>query len=173
MPKIEEKQLVVKEIEAKLKASSLVVFTDYKGLNVAEINELRAKLKAIGSDYVVVKNTLTRLALKDAGMEDLDALTVGPNAVLFAMQEPVEAAKILFDFAKAHKALEVKGGALEGKAVDAPGIRELSLLPPREVLIARVLGGLQAPLYGFAYVLQANLTGLVRALDQVREQKAS
>lgn len=173
MPKIEEKQVVVKEIEAKLKASPLVVFTDYKGLNVAEINELRAKLKAIGSDYAVVKNTLTRLALKDAGMEDLNDLTVGPNAVVFAMKEPVESAKILFDFAKTHKALEIKGGSLEGKVISAAEMRELSLLPPREVLIAKVLGGFQAPLYGFAYVLKANLTGLVRALDQVREQKAS
>lgn len=172
MPKIEEKQLVVKELVGNFNGASLVVFTDYKGLNVAEINELRSKLKSAGGDYKVVKNTLTRLAIKETGNEDLMPLTDGPNALLFT-NDPVESAKILFDFAKTHKNLEVKGGLLEGKAIAMDQVKALAMLPPREVLIAQVLGGLQAPIYGFAYVLKANLTGLVRALDGVREQKAA
>lgn len=171
MPKIEEKRMVVEELKQKFSDSEIVVFTDYRGLNVAEINELRGKLKAIGVEYKIYKNTMTRFALKEIGFEDVLPQAEGPNALLFSKEELVSPAKILFDFAKTHKNLEIKAGLLEHKLVSVDQLKNLSTLPPREVLVAQVLGGLQAPIYGLAYVLKANLTGLVRALDAVREQK--
>jgi large subunit ribosomal protein L10 len=168
---LEAKKQAVQEIQSRLQEANLVVFTDYRGLNVGEMNELRGKLKAAGAEYKVVKNTLTRFALQNIGLEEMVPYTEGPNAVLFSTNEPVEPAKILFDFARTHKNLEVKVGILEGNVIGVDQIKGLSTLPSREVLIAQVLGGLQAPLYGFAYVLKANLSGLVRALDAIREQK--
>ncbi|MGI6551272.1 MAG: 50S ribosomal protein L10 [Syntrophomonadales bacterium] len=171
MSNLEAKKQAVQEIQSRLQEANLVVFTDYRGLNVGEMNELRGKLKAAGAEYKVVKNTLTRFALQNIGLEEMVPYTEGPNAVLFSTNEPVEPAKILFDFARTHKNLEVKVGILEGNVIGVDQIKGLSTLPSREVLIAQVLGGLQAPLYGFAYVLKANLSGLVRALDAIREQK--
>jgi len=168
---LEVKKQVVQDIQDRLQNANLVIFTDYRGMSVGEINALRAKFKAAGAEYKVVKNTLTRLALEKAGLEDLLPYIEGPNAVLFSSSDPVESAKILFDFARTNKNLEVKVGYLEGKVIGTDEIRSLSTLPSREVLVAQVLGGLQAPLYGLAYVLKANLSGLVRALDAIREQK--
>ncbi len=171
MSNLEAKKQAVKEIKNWFQDADLVVFTDYRGLNVSEMNELRGKLKAAGADYRVIKNTLTRFALKEIGLEEVIPYTEGPNAVLFVSDEMVGSAKALFDFARTHRKLEVKAGILEGKVVEAAEIKALSNLPSREVLVAQVLGGLQAPLYGFAFVLKANLSGLVRALDAIREQK--
>lgn len=171
MSNLEAKKQAVKEIQKWVQDANLVVVTDYRGLNVAEMNELRGKLKTVGAEYKVLKNTLTRFALQKNGLEELLPYTEGPNAMLFSSNEPVEPAKILFDFAKTHKNLEVKAGLLEGKVIGVDQVKALSTLPSKEVLVAQVLGGLQAPLYGFAYVLKANLSGLVRALDAVREQK--
>lgn len=171
MSNLEAKKQAVQEIQSRLQDANLVIFTDYRGLSVTEMNELRAKLKNAGAEYRVLKNTMTRFALQNTGLEELLPYIEGPNAVLFSTSEPVEPAKILFDFAKTNKNLEVKAGILEGKVIGIDQIKGLSTLPSREVLVAQVLGGLQAPLYGFAYVLKANLSGLVRALDAIREQK--
>ncbi len=171
MSNLEAKKQVVQDIQERLQNANLVVFTDYRGMTVGEMNALRAKFKAAGADYKVVKNTLTRIALKNVGLDELLPYIEGPNAVLFSSSDPVESAKILFDFARTNKNLEVKVGYLQGKVIETEQIRNLSTLPPREVLVAQVLGGLQAPLYGLAYVLKANLSGLVRALDAIREQK--
>jgi large subunit ribosomal protein L10 len=171
MLKLEDKKQLVAELKQKFAQAKMVVFTDYRGLNVSEINELRGKLHAVGVEYRVVKNTLTRFVLQESGPAELLPQLEGPNALLFGFDEVVEPAKILLDFQKTHKNLDIKLGVLEGKLMDLEQIKVLSALPSREVLVAQVLGGLQAPLYGLAYVLKANLTGLVRALDAVREQK--
>lgn len=173
MPKIEQKQMVVEEIYQKLDEAMLVVFADYRGLNVDEMTELRNKLRAPGVEIKVLKNTMLRFALQKAGCEDAVAQITGPNAVVFSKEDPVAPAKTLFEFAKTHKNLEVKLGILEGQTISADKIKSLADLPPREVLVATVLGTMQAPITSFVRVLNANLTGLVRALDQVREQKAS
>lgn len=173
MPKVEVKQIKVQELEERIKSAKMIIFTDYRGLNVSEISALRSRLKAAGADYKVVKNTLARRAFTNAGLEELIPFAEGPNALLFSDEELVEPAKILFDVVKTSKKLVVRSGMVEGKVFSADQLKNLSTLPPREVLVAQVLGGLQAPIYGFAYVLKANLTGLVRALDAVREQKAS
>lgn len=173
MAKKEEKQVKVQEIEQKLNDAKMVVLTDYRGLKVSEINDLRNKLKAIGADYRVVKNTITRFAVQNAGLEDILPHLEGPNALLFSGDDVVEPAKILFDFGKNHPQLQVKMGLLEGQLIDANQMKIMSTLPSREVLLARVLGGMQAPLYGLAYVLQANLSGLARVLNGIKEQKAA
>lgn len=171
MPKLDEKQKVVKEIESKINDATLVVFTDYRGLTVEEITELRNRLRVPGVEYKVVKNTMTRFALKNLGYDAIADQIEGPNAAVFSKEDPVGPAKTLFDFIKQYKKLEVKLGILEGQLVETASIKELAELPPREVLLAQVLGTMKAPIQGFANVLNANITGLVRALDQIKEQK--
>ena len=100
MSNLEVKKQVVQDIQDRLQNANLVIFTDYRGMSVGEMNALRAKFKAAGAEYKVVKNTLTRLALEKAGLEDLLPYIEGPNAVLFSSSDPVESAKILFDFAR-------------------------------------------------------------------------
>ncbi|HZK86461.1 MAG TPA: 50S ribosomal protein L10 [Syntrophomonas sp.] len=173
MPKIEEKKLIVEEIKQQLDQSMLVVFTDYRGLKVDEMTELRDKLRIPGVEVKVLKNTMLRFALEKSGYQQISSLVNGPNAVVFSQEDPVSPAKVLFDFAKTHKNLEVKMGLLQGQMISPAKVKILAELPSREILLATVLGTMQAPITSFVRVLNANLTGLVRALDQVREQKAS
>lgn len=173
MPDIQAKEQVVKVIEQKINDASLIVFSDYRGLNVEEVTELRDKLRVPGVEFKVLKNTMMRFALKNAGYEEVANQVEGPNAVLFSNEDVVGPAKTIFEFVRQHPNLEVKFGLLEGQTVSPDKIKALADLPPREVLVAQVLGTLQAPITGFVRVLNANLTGLVRALDQIKEQKAS
>lgn len=171
MPKMEEKQRIVAELENKINEASLVIFTDYRGLNVKEMTELRNRLRAPGVEYQVVKNTLTEFALKNTGYEEMADQIAGPNAVIFSKDDPVGPAKEVFNFIKEFKKLDVKIGILEGQTVTPDKLKALADLPPREVLIGQVLGTMQAPITSLVYVLNANITGLVRTLDQIREQK--
>jgi large subunit ribosomal protein L10 len=173
MPKIEEKQLIVEEIKQQLDKSMLVVFTDYRGLRVDEMTELRDKLRLPGVEIKVLKNTMLRFALEKSGYQEMTSFVNGPNAVVFSQEDPVSPAKVLFDFAKTNKNLEVKMGLLQGQMISPAKVKVLAELPSREILLATVVGTMQAPITSFVRVLNANLTGLVRALDQVREQKAS
>ena len=173
MPNIQAKEPVVQDIKVKLEASQGAVLADYRGLNVAEVTELRNKLREAGVEFKVVKNTLTRIAAHQIGLEGLDPYLEGPTAIAFGADDPVAPAKILSEFAKTHKDLELKAGVLEGKVIDLEGIKALANLPAREVLLAKVLGGMQAPMYGFAGVLQGTLRSLVYALNAVREKKAA
>jgi len=172
MPNIEAKKKVVAELQQKVEDATLVVFTDYRGLTVGEMSVLRGKLNAPGVTYQVVKNTMMEFALANSGHEDIIEYISGPNAVIFSNEDPVGPAKAVYEFIKQHKKLEVKVGILEGQLVTADKVKALAELPSREALIAQVLGTMQAPINSLVYVLNANLTGLVRALDQVREQKA-
>ena len=171
MPRIEEKKQVVQEIKQKLEGATLVICTDYRGLNVEQVTELRNKLRVPGVEYRVLKNTMFRFALQQAGYEDIAAQINGPNAVIFSQEDPVGPAKTIFDFAKTNKELEIKLGILDGQMISPEGIKDLAQLPPREILLAQVVGTMQAPITAFVRVLNANLTGLVRALDGIREQK--
>ncbi len=173
MPNIEQKQIVVDEIYQKLDQATLVVFADYRGLNVDEMTELRNKLRAPGVEVKVLKNTMLRFALEKVGYTDSIASITGPNAVIFSNEDPVGPAKTLFEFAKTHKNLEIKSGILEKQMISAEKIKNLADLPSREVLVATVLGTMQAPITSFVRVLNANITGLARALEQIREQKAA
>ncbi len=171
MAKIDEKKQVVEEIKQKLDAATLVICTDYRGLNVDQVTQLRNSLRVPGVEYRVLKNTMFRFALQQCGYEDIAARITGPNAVIFSNDDPVGPAKTITEFARANKQIEVKMGILEGKYLSADGVKELANLPSREVLLAQVVGTMQAPITSFVRVLNANLTGLVRALDGIREQK--
>ncbi len=173
MPKIEQKQQVVKEIEQLIQDSALVVFTDYRGTNVEEITNLRNQLRVPGVKFKVLKNTMTEFALKNTGHAELADQIQGPNAVLFSNEDPVGPIKTIMEFIKQYKKLELKVGILEGQVVGPDKLKALADLPPRDALIAQVLGTMQAPITSLVYVLNANITGLVRVLDQIREQKAS
>ena len=171
MPNIEAKQAIVQEIADKMKNAQGTVVVDYRGLNVEEVTELRKKARENNIDYKVYKNSMMRFAAKEAGVEGLLDVLVGPTAIAFCEDDPVAPAKLINDFAGEHKALEIKAGVVEGKVLDVAGVKELAELPPREVLVAKVLGGLNAPISGFANVLNANLKGLVVALNAIAEQK--
>ncbi|MDD2619194.1 MAG: 50S ribosomal protein L10 [Syntrophomonadaceae bacterium] len=173
MPKIETKKQVVQEIEQKLQDAMLVVFTDYRGINVDEMTNLRNKLRAPGVEYKILKNTLTEFALSNTGHSDIVPYISGPNAVLFSNTDPVEPTKAIYEFIKQYKKLEVKVAILQGQMLTADKVKSLADLPPRDALLAQVLGTMQAPITSFVRVLNANITGLVRVLDQIKDQKAS
>lgn len=162
---------VVKEISDKLKKAQSAVLVDYRGLNVEEVTEFRAIARNAGVDYKIYKNTMMRFAVKEAGLEGLMDHLVGPTALALSYEDPVSAAKIITEFTKKHKAMEVKAGMVDGKVLNVNGVKDLAELPPKEVLIAQVLGGLNSPISGLVNVLNGNIRGLAVALNQIKEQK--
>ncbi|HAA90671.1 MAG: 50S ribosomal protein L10 [Thermoanaerobacterales bacterium 50_218] len=173
MPRLEEKKKVVAEIEERLKSAKAAIFADYRGLNVAEATQLRRKFKEAGAEFRVVKNTLTRIAASRSGIEGIDEFLIGPTAIAFGFDDPVVPAKLLVEFIKENQKLEIKGGLIEGKVVKAAEVKSLADLPSRDVLISRVLGGLQAPIAGLQFVLKGPLQKLVYVLRAIEEQKAA
>ncbi|NLY75878.1 MAG: 50S ribosomal protein L10 [Firmicutes bacterium] len=167
-----EKEAVVSEIQQKIAMSKSVILADYRGLNVAEATELRKKLREAGVEYKVVKNTLTSRAAKAANIEGLDQFLSGPTALAFGINDVVIPAKILADFAKDHKNLELKGGILEGKVIGLQAVKELATLPTRDALLGQLVGMFQAPLRGLVTVLSGPLRNLTYAVEAVRKQKA-
>lgn len=169
----ELKQQTVAEITEKLKNSESLVIVSFTGITVEKITELRAKFREAGVDYCVLKNTLVRRALADLGIEGLDDVLEGPSA--FAFGDAVNPSKIITEFIDADKEnvkkMQVKAGLINGQVIDEKGIRALAKLPSREVLIAKMMGSLNAPITNFVGVLSATLRSLVYALDGVRRQK--
>lgn len=170
-PQLIKKEQAVEELKQYMSDSAITILTDYRGLDVAEVTELRAKLREAGVSFKVAKNTLIKIAANSIGVSDLDPYLEGPTAVAFS-SDPAAASKILVEFAKAHNDLEIKSGLLENGLVDLDAIKSLAKLPPREVLLAQAMGALQTPMYGFAGALGGLLRSFVYALDQIREQKA-
>ncbi len=166
----EEKQLVVQELAERLRASKGAVLTDYRGLSVAKVTDLRNKLRDADVEYRVIKNTLLKRAADQAGIEGLDTYLEGPTAMAFSA-DPVAPAKVLADWIKANKMLEIKGGIVEGRVIDSGGVTHLAELPPREVLLAMVVGTLQAPITGLVNVLHGPLRKLVYAVDAIAKQQ--
>ena len=168
--KREDKARVIEELTEKLKSNS-VVLVDYKGINVAQSDRLRARSRESGVEFVVAKNTLAQIAADRAGIEDISELLVGPTAIAFS-EDPVTGAKLMDEFSNEIDAFELKGGLLDsGRVVDAAGVARLSRLPGREQLIAQVVGGIQAPLVGLVTVLNGTIRNLAIVLNQVAEQK--
>lgn len=151
---LKSKQGIVAEISDKFKNSSSTVVAEYRGLDVAEVTELRRTLRAEGVEMKVYKNTLAAKAADDAGYGDLKNDLTGPNALVFGSDETA-AARVLAKFAKKHKALVLKGGIVEGKVIDADTVKELSALPNREGMLSMLLSVLNAPVSSFARVVQA------------------
>jgi large subunit ribosomal protein L10 len=167
-----DKAAAVAEVAEKFRASNAAVLTEYRGLTVKQLKELRRSLSGNAS-YAVVKNTLTQIAAKEAGVEGLDAELNGPSAIAFVTGDPVEAAKGLRDFAKANPALVIKGGVLEGRALTAAEVTKLADLESREVLLAKAAGAMKAKLYQAAYVFTANTAQAARVIDALRQKQES
>ena len=168
--KREDKARVIDELTEKLKSNS-VVLVDYKGINVAQSDRLRARSRDSGIEFVVAKNTLAQIAADRAGVEGLSELLVGPTAIAFS-EDPIAGAKLMDEFSNEIDAFELKGGLLDGgRVVDADAVTRLSRLPGREQLIAQVVGGIQSPLAGLVNVLNGTIRNLAVVLNQVAEQK--
>lgn len=170
-----EKVALVEEIKGHLDASDAIVLTEYRGLNVPQQAELRAAVKTAGGEVKIYKNTLARLAATEAGV-DIGDMLVGPTAIAFVGPDadgnpgdPVALAKALQDFADANDAFVVKGGLMDGAAVGPDGVKALSKLPSKEVMLGQLAGLLQSPMSKLASLLQAplqNFAGLVKALEE-------
>ena len=154
MAKVELKQPVVQEIAELFNGAQTAVAVDYRGLTVAEDTELRKKLREAGVTYKVYKNTLVRLAAKDTAFEALGPVLEGPTAIAVSKDDATAPARILADFAKTAKALEIKGGIVEDKYYDAAAMQTIASIPSRDVLLGRLLGSMQSPIANFARVIK-------------------
>ena len=166
------KEASVVELTEKFQSSTAVLLTEYRGLTVAQLKELRKNLSA-NATYAVVKNTLTKIAAEKAGVVGLDDQLVGPSAIAFVHGDAVTAAKALRDFAKANPLLVLKGGYFDGKALSADEVKKLADLESREVLLAKFAGAAKASLFGAAYLFNAPLSKAVRTVDALRAKQES
>lgn len=167
----ESKKQIVSEVKEDLSKASCVIVTDYRGLNVEQITQLRRALHAEKVKFMVVKNTLATIAAREAGVEDLKTYLEGPTAIAFGYDDPTVPARVMIKFAKEFDKLELKGGMMQGRLMDLKQIKALADLPSREVLLGQVAGAFAAPMTGFAGALQGVLRKFVYALNAVREQK--
>jgi large subunit ribosomal protein L10 len=166
-----EKEKVVEELTDKFATSKSAILTNYRGLNVAEMTELRNKLRDANVEYKVVKNTLAYLAAQNADCEELEDYLVGPTAIAFGIEDPVAPAQVLSDFAEEHEDLEIKSGVLQGSVMEAEEVESLADIPPREVLLSQIAQGMKAPISGLVYCLKEPLNKMVRTLNAVKEEK--
>jgi large subunit ribosomal protein L10 len=168
-----DKKEVVREIKKRLEEAQAIVLADFRGLNVHEISDLRKRLGEMGIEFRVLKNTLTRRAAHEVGLEELDRQLEGPTALALSYTDPVAPAKALIAFSREHEFLKIKGGVLQGRVLEAPQVRELAFMPPKVELIARLAGVMQAPIANLVYVLSAPMQGFVTALKAVAEKKSA
>ncbi len=166
-----DKAAAVAELTDKFRSSNAAVLTEYTGLTVAQLRQLR---RSLGEDaqYSVAKNTLTKIAANEAGITTLDALFTGSTAITFVTGDPVTSAKTLRDFAKDNPALVIKGGVLEGKALSADEIKKLADLESREVLLSKLAGAMKGKQSQAASLFQALPSKLVRTVDALRAKQA-
>ncbi len=169
--KSEEKKLIVEELNSRFAKSNLVVLTDFKGLNVEAVSDLRRKLKEAGVDYKVAKNTLMARASADTPVALLKDFFQGPNAVAIGYQDPVAPAKILAKFAEDTKRLEIKAGVLNGKLIDSKDVKALAALPSREALLGQLLSVMQGVPASMVRVLAGVPRGLLNVLSALKDRK--
>lgn len=162
-----EKVAAVTEVSDAFRRSAAAVLTEYRGLTVAQLRALRQSL-AGNADYTVVKNTLTKIAMRDAGLPDLSERLTGPTAIAFVTGDPVAVAKGIRDFARTNPMLVVKGGLLDGRPISADEIRRLAELESREVLLGRLAGAMTASLAEAASLFAAPLASVARAVEALR-----
>jgi len=197
---LEEKKKVVDDLVENLSSAKVIVIADYRGITVEQDNVMRRDLSKAGVEYKVVKNTLTKLAVDQIGLKELDSCLKGPTSIAFSKNDIVAPAKILKEldsclkgptsiafskndivapakilneYSEKYGHVKLKAGVVEGKVINVDEIKALAKLPPKEVLLARVLGGLNAPLAGLVNVLNANIAGLARVLNKIAEKKES
>ena len=154
---LEQKQEVVRVLAEKLRSCASGVLVQYQGIKVADDTAMRAAMRKAGVEYAVIKNTMIGRALKEAGIEGLDAHLNGMTALAISTEDAVAPAKILKEYAEKVEGFELKAGFLDGAVLDVAGVEALAAIPSKEVLIAKMLGSLMAPLYSFSRVLQAKI----------------
>jgi len=169
---LEEKKALVAELTSKMTEASAGVLVNYKGITVESDTKLRRDLRNAGVEYAVVKNTMLLRAAKEAGLGELEGVLSGTTAIAISKTDPVAPAKIISEFIKKQPGFEIKAGFVDGKVIDGSGVSRLAELPSREVLVATVLAGFNAPISGFVNVLNGNLRGLVIALNAIAEKQA-
>ena len=169
-----QKQEMVTTLATQVAKSPTIYLTDFTGLDVAHITDLRRRLRAVGVEYVVVKNTLARRALTTQQLQDggLESFLAGPTALVLAGADPVGAAKVLTDFAREFEQLSIKAGLVEGKPVTHAQVKSLAALPSKAQLLAQLGGALQAPMAGLLGVLNGLLYSMVGALEALKTQRA-
>ena len=170
---LEQKKALVEQLAEKLKGSCAGVFVKYKGITVEDDTKLRKELREAGVEYSVIKNTLLSRAAEKAGLDGLDSVLKGSTAVATSNDDYVAAARILCKFAKNNDFFKAKAGFVEGKVIDASEVENLSKLPSKEILVAQVLGTLNAPITGFATVLNGTIRSLVIALNAIAEKQSA
>jgi large subunit ribosomal protein L10 len=164
-----DKAAAVAELTERFQSSSAAVLTEYRGLTVAQLTKLRQAISEHAT-YAVVKNTLTDIAAKEAGVTAFDGQLTGPSAIAFVTGDPVETARSMRDFARENPALIIRGGLLEGKALSADEVRQLADLEPREVLLAKLAGAMKASMSGAAALFVAPLAQTARVVDALRQK---
>lgn len=164
------KEATVAELADKFRESTAILLTEYRGLTVGQIKNLRDKVRN-DATYSVVKNTLSKIAAKQAGIDSLDEYMSGPTAIAFVHGDAVATAKGLRDFAKDHPVLVIKGGFFDGQPIDAAEVQKLAALESREVLLGKLAGAFKASLFGAAYLFTAPSAQAARAIDALRQKK--
>lgn len=168
-----DKVAVVEEVRERLDDASAIIVTEYRGLDVKAMQELRSDLRQAGGSYKIYKNSLTRLAARELELADLEPLLSGPTALAFVEDDVAKVAKALREFAKTNENLTIKGGVLGGVVLDAAQVSALAELPSREELLARLAGGFQAPTQQFAGLLNATVSKFAYGLQALITERES
>jgi large subunit ribosomal protein L10 len=162
----------VKNLKEKFQRSKCIIITEYQGLTVGEMTDLRARLRKEQVEFKVVKNRLAKIALREAGLDSMDEFLKGMKAVALGMADPVAPAKVLVPYAKDNEKLKIVAGLMDNQRLSPAQIAELSNLPSRDVLLGRMVGSLMSPIQRFAFVLHQSMAKVVYALDAVARKKA-
>ena len=169
-----QKQSTVESLAEKLRRANGLYLTDFTGLNVKRITELRARLRKAGIEYLVVKNTLAERALEGLDLPDIGEFFIGPTALVIGRDDPIEAARVLATFAKENDDRPaIKAGVVERRAIGPAEVNRLALLPPREQLLAQLAGALEAPMAQLAGALEAKLIEFAGLVDALKEQRSA
>lgn len=155
MGNIQLKEAKVNEVTLKFQKAQAAILTSYIGITVEDDTELRKKMRENGVEYKVIKNSIALRAARNAGYGDIEQYLVGPVAIAFGYDDPTAPARVLAEFAQTHKKIELKAGVVQGSVFNTAQVIELSKIPPREVLIAKLLGSFKAPLSNLVYLLNA------------------
>lgn len=166
-----QKAEAISELSQRMARADAIFLADFSGMDVASVTRLRRSLRQVGVDYRVVKNRLAKRAAAEAGLQSLGAFLEGPTAMAFVKDDPVEPARILQRFIDTGGKLAIKTGLVDGQILTPEAVKQLATLPSRDELLARVVGAVQAPLYGLSAVLNGLMRGLVIALSAVKDQR--
>lgn len=164
---LEEKKVAVSNLTEDLKNAVAGVLVDYRGITVEQDTELRRKFREAGVEYKIVKNSLLRFASKEVGLDELDSVLHGPTAIAFHREDMVAPAKILADYAKTNEVIEIKSGFMEGKVISIDEIKTLAATPSKDVLIAKIMGSLNAPVSALARLLNTIVEGGTEIADLI------